>query len=296
MNKRICPETISRVMKISAAFLLGVSGQVGAMTCSPKIELSQIEAAEAYLNQNRPKDAFRVMYPLTQSGSGGAHQFLANMYEQGRGVKRSPFMVRHLNWMGYQYGDPQSTFRAAQDFYARGYRQDGERLAIAAKDCGHHGAVVLLIERMKMEGRKEEARQYLELGVDLGIPAAKYEVGEAFHNGSFGLPKDPQKAFAWYYLAAKDGYAQAMSAVAYFFVRGLHGVQDDYAAIHWYERASRAGHIESTTAYGWMLANGRGTQVDIDESRRILKIAATQGDITASKVLLELSNSSKQFN
>jgi TPR repeat protein len=68
-------------------------------------------------------------------------------------------------------------------------------------------------------------------------------------------------------------------------------VQDDYAAIHWYERASRTGHIESTTAYGWMLANGRGAQIDIDESRRVLKIAAAKGDITAHKFLVEMSHS-----
>lgn len=294
MNMRIRSEIVNKLLAISAGFLLGAALPGIASACSASLDRRHVEAADAYLDQNRPIDAFRVMYPLSQDGNGGAHQYLANMYEQGRGVKKSPFMVRHLNWMGSQYGDPEATFRAAKDFYDRGYRKDGERLAIEAKDCGHPGAIVLLVEKMKAEGRLEEGRTYLELGIDKGIPEVKFQVGEAYNTGAFGLTQDHKLAFTWYHLAAKDGFPKAMSAVAYYLARGLAGAQDDRAAIQWYHKAAMAGDVQSKTAYAWMLMNGKGADRDLDEAKRYLLAAQTEGDTNAGKFLQILSGEKKK--
>lgn len=293
MNKRIRPEIVSRLLSVSAAFLLGMGASASAATCSPNLDKSQVAQAEAYLSENRPKDAFALMYPLTQQGSGGAHQYLANMYEQGRGVQKSPFMVRHLNWMGSQYDDPESMYRAAQDFYARGYRKDGYYLASKAVDCGHPGAVILLLERAILEGREADARKYLEMGIDAGIPAAKFALAEQYDKGGLGLPKEPQRAFYWYTESAKHGEPKAMAAIAYSFFVGSHGVKDEMAAIHWYHKAARAGHVESMTAYGWMLANGRGAQVDKAEATHYLQKAKAAGNLAAAKFIAEIKQNHK---
>lgn len=290
MNKSIRPEIVSRLLSVSAAFLLGFGSPVVSASCSPNLDKSLVGQAEAYLSENRPKDAFALMYPLTQKGSGGAHQYLANMYEQGRGVQKSPFMVRHLNWMGSQYDDPESMYRAAQDFYARGFRKDGDYLASKAVDCGHPGAVILLLERAIRDGREADARKYLEMGIDAGIPAAKFVLAEQYDKGGLGLPKDYQRAFYWYTESAKHGEARAMAAIAYYFFRGQHGVQDEYAALHWYHEAAKAGHVESMTAYGWMVANGKGAQRDIPEAVEYFQRAVQAGDSNAQAFLKKFQN------
>ncbi|CAN7644644.1 sel1 repeat family protein [Acidovorax sp. LjRoot129] len=289
MNKRIRPEIINRLLAISAGFLLGAAMPGTASACSANLDRTQIEAADGYLDQNRPVDAFRVMYPLSQNGSGGAHHFLSKMYEEGRGLKKSPFMVRHLNWMGSQYGDPESMFRAAQDFYAKGHKKDGDYLAGKAVECGHKGALVLLLKKRIEDGSKDEALKLLERAIEQSIPEAKFILAEQYDKGGLGLAKDPRAAFNWYYLAAKDGVPKSMAAVAYAFTRGDHGhgVPDDRAAIHWYFMAAKAGHVESITAYAWMLANGRGAQKDVDEAIYYLKKASKLGDANADQFLLE---------
>ena len=280
---------IKKVISVSAVFLLG-SGVALASPCASQGNTSTLKA-EALLRANDSKMAYAWLNTdmRLQSGelgspeigtaaSGEAYRKAASMFEQGRGVVANEHIAQHLNWMGAQFMDPDAMFKTAQNFFAQGNRKDGWEWAEKAKDCGHAGAVVMLIERSIHEGDAQAALKYLDHGISKGIPRAKFILAEQYDKGGLGLPKDHQRSFNWYYLAAKDGIAEAKSAIAYYFVRGLHGVQDDYAALHWYHEAAKAGHVESMTAYGWMLANGKGGQVDLGEANHYFKKAARQGD------------------
>lgn len=284
-KKEVRAEVIKRLLAISAMFLLGACH---ATACTRNLDQAQIDQGNAYLEQNRSKDTFALMYPLSQQGSGGAHHFLSGMYEQGRGVLKSPFMTRHLNWMGAQENNPDSMYRAGLDFFERGHAKDGEYWVGRAYDCGHTDALVFLLERRIKEGRKDEALQLFEAGIQLSLPVVKFMLAEQYEKGGLDLPKDPQIAFRWFYVAAQESYPKAMAAVAYYFIRGLHGVQDDIAAIHWYHKAARAGHPQSMSAYAWMVANGRGTQVDKEEAVHYFQKANVLGDENATRLCNEL--------
>ena len=284
-TKAVRVEVVRRLLAVSAVFLLGAGA---AHACSANLTQAQIDQANQFLDQNRSKDAFALMYPLSKEGSGGANRFLSEMYEKGRGVKQSSFMKRHLNWMGAQDSDPAAMYRTAVDFFERGHRKDGEFWAKRAIDCGNPDALVLLIDKYLLAGRQDEARTLIEVGLDRSISRVKFIVAEQLDKGGIGLARDPQLAYTWYYLAAKDGQVDAMAALAYYFARGIHGVQDDVAAIHWYHQAALGGHVESMTAYAWMLLHGKGAQIDKDEARRFLLKAQKSGDANASRFLKEL--------
>ncbi|KLR58995.1 hypothetical protein OX89_04205 [Diaphorobacter sp. J5-51] len=222
--------------------------------------------------------------------AGASYRKAASMYEQGRGVVADEFMARHMNWMGSQYHDAEAMYRTSVDFFGRGYRVDGWLWAERAKDCGHPGAIVLLIERSIQEGKTQDALKYLELGIDKGIPQAKFLLAEQYDKGGLGLPKDHQRAFSWYYLAAKDGIPKAMVAVAYYFVKGQNGVSDDVAAIHWYHKAMMAGDRDATTAYAWMLENGRGGSSDKQGAVYYYRKAADLGDNKAKELLAGITS------
>lgn len=277
-------DVVDRLLAITGVFWLGV-GAVHA--CSANLDPSLVAQADSYLAQNKSIDAFALMYPLSKQGSGGANQYLALMYEQGRGLKKSPFMVRHLNWMGAQDADPVSMFRTAVDFYDRGYSKDGEFWAKRSHECGNEDALVLLVEKFINSGREPEAITLIEQGLERSIPRVKYRVAEIFDKGGLGFEKDHQKAFTWYFLAAKDGIPEAMSAIGFYFALGIHGVQDDVAAIHWYFKAAKSGYTPAITAYAWMLANGKGAQVDRAEAKRLFLIAASKGDANARRFISE---------
>ena len=280
---------IERLLAVSAVFLLGSAAASASTLCGPEYGDAMVGKAEQLLQQNKSRQAYAYLNVARAQGSSEAYRFTADMYRQGRGVKADPSMFRHMSWMGAQHGDPESMFRTAQDFYANGYRKDGEYWAKAAQECGHAGALMLLFERSLADKREEDARHYLEKGIDEGLPPAKLALAEQYDKGGLGLPKDHKRAFYWYYEAAKQGEAKAMAAVAYYFVRGLHGVLDDTTAVHWYHQAAKAGHVESMTAYGWMVANGKGAQADKEEAAKYYLKAAKLGDKQAPVFLAELS-------
>ena len=284
-TKAVCAEVVRQLLAVSAVFLLGAGA---AHACSANLTQAQVDQANQFLDQNRSKDAFALMYPLSKEGSGGANRFLSEMYEKGRGVKQSSFMKRHLNWMGAQDADPIAMYRTAVDFFERGHRKDGEFWAKRAIDCGNPDALVLLIEKFLLAGRQDEARALIEMGLDRSVSRVKFIIAEQFDKGGIGLSKDTKLAYTWYYLAAKEGQVDAMAALGYYFARGIHGVQDDVAAIHWYHKAALGGHVESMTAYAWMLANGKGAQIDKEEARRFFLAAHQRGDINAYRFLNEM--------
>ena len=286
MRKEINPLVVARMLAISAAFF--ACGQ--ALACDPNLPASMVAQADGHIAQNRPSKAYGQMMSQAMSGSGGAYTYVGAMYEKGRGVSASSFMSRHMYWMGSQFNDPEALFKTANDFYSRGFRSDGEYFAKRAIDCGHSGAVGLLLRNLLGEGRDSEARALLEEGINDSIPEVKFILAELYENGKLGLPRDPKRAFAWYYMASKDGYVKAMTALAYYFVRGLHGEQDDLAARYWYHKAAISGSAEAMTAYGWMLVNGRGGEADPEEGRYYLKSALKAGDVNASAILKSLDN------
>lgn len=284
MRKEINPLVVARMLAISAAFF--ANGQ--ALACDPSLPASMVAKADGHIAQNRPSKAYGLMMTQAANGSGGAYRYVGAMYESGKGVQASEFMSRHMNWMGSQFNDPEALFKTAVDFYTRGFRSDGEYFAKRAIDCGHTGAVPLLLRNLLKDGRDAEARALLEVGIDDAIPEVKFILAELFENGKIGLPRDPQRAFAWYYLSANDGYAKAMSAVAYYFFHGLHGNQDDSAALYWYHKASVAGDVEALTAYAWMLQNRRGGTADQEEIILHYRNAAARGSANAALFLNQM--------
>ena len=291
---------IKKVISVSAVFLLG-SGVALASPCASQGNTSTLKA-EALLRANDSKMAYAWLNTdmRLQSGelgspeigtaaSGEAYRKAASMFEQGRGVVANEHFAQHLNWMGAQFMDPDAMFKTAQNFFAQGNRKDGWEWAEKAKDCGHAGAVVMLIERSIHEGDAQAALKYLDQGLSKGIPRAKFILAEQYDKGGLGLPKDHLRAFNWYVLAAKDGIAEAKSAVGYYFFSGAHGVQDETAAVHWYHEAAKAGHVESMTAYAWMILNGKGQAVDIEGGEYFLKKASVKGDKNATAFLKKRS-------
>lgn len=277
---------VNRLLGISAAALMSAAGP--AASCESNLDPTATTLADQAIARNHPSAAYGAMYWTAVQGSGGAYRYLARMLEDGRGVARSPYVARHMNWMGSQYHDADAMFRAAKDFYAAGHSKDGDDLAERAARCGHPEALLLLVSRRSSEGRAPEALGYLQKAIEAGNSRSKFVLAEAYDQGGLGLPQDRLRAFDWYVAAAKEGIPEAMAAIAFYFVRGLHGVEDDLAALYWYHEAAKRGHVESLTAYGWMRMVGKGEPADREEAAYYLRKASALGDKQASVFLDEL--------
>lgn len=290
MNDRTMKRAIARVIAVSTVFLLGGVASVSAKNCSPASWDKNVAIADSLIQQNNPQQGYAYHNLARVQGSGEGYRYTAEMYEKGMGVQANASLARHMFSFGAQSNDADSMYRTASDYYERGLKKDGDLWAKRARACGHMGAVMLLVKQAAQEKRHEEARALLAEAIDADHLPAKFYLAEVYDKGLLGFERDHLTAFRWYYLSAKEGNAEAMAAVGYYFVRGLHGVQDDVASIHWYHEAAKAGHVESMTAYGWMLMNGKGTSVDSEGARQYFSRAAKKGDKQAAAFLAELKN------
>ena len=86
-----------------------------------------------------------------------------------------------------------------------------------------------------------------------GDAPAQELIAELFHYGE-GVPRDHQRAVAWYRRAADQGRASAQDALGLMYAAGL-GVRESCPdAIGWFEKAMAGGYALSRGNLAWMLA------------------------------------------
>jgi len=287
MSSSINRAVVKKLLLISAVFLL--SGQAQAELCSSNLTVAEVAKADALLATNHPVKAYGAMVTASDKGSGGAYTFMGNMYEQGRGVKPSPFMTRHMYWMGAQYGDPEAMVRIAEIFYARGFPKDGDFWARNSMECGNNRALLLLIRRSIDAGESTQALELIHQARAKSLTEATYLLAEQYDKGNLGLQKNVLEAFKLYYQAATEGHADGMNAVAYYFSQGIHGVKDDLAATYWYHKSAISGNTDGMVAYAWLLENSQGSGKDLGEARYFYSKAAKLGNANAIAMLARMS-------
>lgn len=183
--------------------------------------------------------------------------------------------------------ESQALYLEAVDCWSSGKKKEALALALQARRVGHRYALMLLIKMAAAEGRNDEARIYLQEAIDHGLAPAKLYLAEVYEKGLLGLEQNTERAYNWYAIAAREELPEAMAALAYYHVHGVHVEQDEKAGGDWYRRAARRGHVPSMTAYGWMLAIGKGVTQDLATARRYLEKAERRGDKRASQFLHE---------
>jgi len=117
-----------------------------------------------------------------------------------------------------------------------------------------------------------------------GDAGAELQLGLAYREGLYGLPRDPQASLKWLLEAARQGDAYAADAVANAYAQGLGIAVDPQQAAYWWGRAARGGNIDAQERLGEaLLAEGHDR-----EALRWLRAAADQGDMQAREDLARL--------
>jgi TPR repeat protein len=99
--------------------------------------------------------------------------------------------------------------------------------------------------------------EYLQRHVARGSSLARYYLGYAHDMGHFGVPRNAERAFELYMLAAQQGDALAQCCVGICYARGLGVKQDDEQAVHWYSEAAKRGSAQAQHNLGYSYENGR---------------------------------------
>ncbi len=137
-------------------------------------------AHEALMNANDAK-AFQLFSSLAEAGNGRAQYWLADMYENGYGIKKD--------------------ITKALEFYQKSAAQ-----AVLPAEA-RLGEIYLMGEESVQDFSK--AREWLQKSARHGNGRAERLLGQMEAHG-FGGPKDVVSAYAWYQLAILDGDGMAM--------------------------------------------------------------------------------------
>ncbi|HUO99712.1 MAG TPA: tetratricopeptide repeat protein [Rhizomicrobium sp.] len=92
-----------------------------------------------------------------------------------------------------------------------------------------------------------------------------------------GVPKDPKAAEALMAEAADAGLATAQADLADMLIKGEAGPPDPKAAVPWLARAASAGHPLAAFELARMYEEGTVVKQDIEQARKLYKLAAAAG-------------------
>ena len=87
---------------------------------------------------------------------------------------------------------------------------------------------------------------------------------------------DPEAGAVWYRMAARKGFAPAMSSLAGLYASGF-GVRQDYGeAFKWYRKAADQGFAAGESGLGELYRSGHGTAQNFSEAMKWFRKAAEQ--------------------
>ena len=117
-----------------------------------------------------------------------------------------------------------------------------------------------------------------------GDAAAQYNVGFSYAYGT-GLPRNDERAVAWYRLAAEQGHAAAQHHLGVMYANGEGAPQDFTEAILWLRKAAAQDYSTARYYLGVMYANGEGVPQNERDALAWFRDAAAGGDVPAMYML-----------
>ena len=117
-----------------------------------------------------------------------------------------------------------------------------------------------------------------------GDADAQYQVGFSYAYGT-GLPRDDERAVAWYRLAAEQGHAAAQHHLGVMYAHGEGTPQDFTEAIAWLRKAAAQESSPARYYLGVLYANGDGVPENEADALAWFHEAAAEGDVPAMHML-----------
>ncbi|MDR3331507.1 MAG: sel1 repeat family protein [Synergistaceae bacterium] len=138
-------------------------------------------------------------------------------------------------------------------------------------------------EGVGVQKNYSKARECYEKAAQAGMAEGIYNVGVCWEVG-MGSEADPKQAVEFFRRAADMNLPQAMFKMSFILDVGSGVERDEKASIDYMSKAAAAGHPDAASIMGLVYLNGlRGYKKDAGEGLRMLKVAASSGNVEAMK-------------
>ena len=225
---------------------------------------SQHSLAARFEREKKYDEAVKWYTAAAAQGYGPSQMNLAQMYENGIGVRRSSAEAIRWYRKAVEVGDGESRWQLANLYAAKGSYAEAVPLYNRSIEHDDYRAMLQLGE-MYEHGRgvkkdMDEAVRLYERAADRS-PWAQAKLG-ALYSGGHGVPKDEAKALAYTERAAQTGEGTAQASLGWMYEQGI-GVRRDYAkALDWYLSANARGVPQARVNLEHFYEDGRGAPAE----------------------------------
>jgi uncharacterized protein len=105
-----------------------------------------------------------------------------------------------------------------------------------------------------------------------GQVEAQYRMAIMAQNG-LGMLPNPLMAYSYMKSAAKAGLGLAQHGLAFMYMEGECTDKNPAKAVEWFKKAAGQGLVGSLTTLAMMYEQGHGVEQDLDEARRLYRLA-----------------------
>jgi uncharacterized protein len=138
----------------------------------------------------------------------------------------------------------------------------------------------------KVNSPKIPVWQKLKSAKLIRLPSYKGDADEQLGIGTLGYNSENyQLALLWYWLAARQGHAEAQFLLGLLYEEGEIIGQDYAKAVRYFKRSAEQGFVLGQNNYAWMLIRGDGVERNFEAGFKWYRLAAEQGFYKAQFVV-----------
>ncbi|MCV3767461.1 tetratricopeptide repeat protein [Rhizobium sp. TRM95796] len=220
-------------------------------------------------------EAMDLALPRAQKGESAAQTLVAELLNNGLGVRRNPKDAVFWYEQAARAGDANAQFKYALmlmdgGLVARDKKKADDMMWQAARggnpQAQFNVAQILVAAKPGPDGLTE-ALPWYEKAAAKGVPDAEYAVAQIYAN----LPVDAEKKAAargWLLKAAKSGFDTALFDLAVWNINGVAGPRDYETGFQWMKRAANRGHVLAQNKLAHLYVYAIGTRPDPVEAAK----------------------------
>ena len=229
--------------------------------------------------------AMELALPRAQLGDAAAQTLVAEIFEQGLGVKRNRKDAAFWYGQAAEGGNPSAMFKYAlllmEGSVVPRDRAKADEMMKKAADAGNPSAqfnyAQVLVANSPGEKGLREAMPYYEKSAEQGIADSQYALSQIYLNLK-DLPEEKRKrAREWLHRAARAGYDTAQFDLAIWLVNGTAGKRDYEAGFNWMKQAAEGGNVAAQNRLAHLYVNAIGTRPNPVEAAKWFVLSRRAG-------------------
>lgn len=220
--------------------------------------------------------ALNIALPKAQLGDAAAQTLVAELMNNGLGVRRNPADATFWYEQAAKAGDANAQYKYALMLLTgeNNVKKDKKAADVMMRKAAEGGnaraqfnIAQILVAATPGEKGLKEALPYYEKAALQGVPDAQYAVSQLYYQ--MDLPREKRmESRDWLLKAALGGYDTAQYDMAMWLINGVAGERNFEEGFRWMRIAANRGHVAAQNKLAKLYVNAIGTRPDPIEATK----------------------------